>query len=143
MAAHRAEGHHRDWNACPTCGQHRTGAMRLGLARKLVSRMGTRRRDDVDRLAAADNLGDALRSAGALVAAADVQAGVFAASKRACGKEHPATLGIAINLAPKKVRVPPAKDAPNLLNPLDILVGKGKPEHVKFLPPPLDEPGKS
>jgi hypothetical protein len=48
--------------------------------------------------------------------------------------------GIAINLAPKEVRVPPAKDAPNLLNPLDILMGKGEPEHVKFLPPPPDEP---
>ena len=48
--------------------------------------------------------------------------------------------GIAINLAPKEVRVPPAKDAPNLLNPLDILMGKGEPEHVKFLSPSPDEP---
>ena len=99
VAARKEAGFHEGWHMCPTCGQQYTGAMELGLAREAVSRLRTRRRDDYDRLAAADNLGGALRCAGELAEAADVLAGVLAAAKRVCGKEHPSTLGAATNLA--------------------------------------------
>ena len=99
VAARKQAGWHEGWNTCPTCGQRYTGAMRLGLARELADRMGTRRRDDYGRLAAAHNLGDALNHVGEFAEAADVMAGVLAARKRVYGKEHPISLQTATSLA--------------------------------------------
>ena len=99
VAAHKQAGHHEGWSTCPTCGQEYNGAMELGLARELVDRMGTRHRDDLHRLSAAQCLGSALYGAGNFDEAADVLAGVLAAAKRVFGKEHPNTLATATNLA--------------------------------------------
>ena len=98
-AARKEDGWHEGWTTCPTCGQFYTGAMAVGLARELVSRMRTRRRGDFDRLAAADNLGCALKHAGKFAEAADVLAGVLASAKRVLGKEHPNTLKTTTYLA--------------------------------------------
>ena len=98
-AARKAGGVHVGWKTCPTCGQAYTGAMALGLARGLASRLSTRRRDDPQRLAAGENLGSALREAGGVSESADVLAGVLAAAKRVLGKEHPGTLTAGANLA--------------------------------------------
>ena len=99
VAARKQAGWHEGWHICPTCGQWYMGAMRLGLARVLVDRMGTRRRGDQHRLAAENNLGGALRNTGEFAEAADVLAGVLAVAKRVYGKEDQGTLCTAANLA--------------------------------------------
>ncbi|KAL7552225.1 hypothetical protein ACHAWF_016995 [Thalassiosira exigua] len=48
--------------------------------------------------------------------------------------------GIIIDLAPKEVRLPQAKAKKNLPNSLNILMGDGEPDQLKFLSPPPDEP---
>ena len=99
VAARKQAGWHVGWQSCPTCGQDYSGAMRLGLAREVVSRLGTRRRGDPHRLGAANNLGSALRRAGELPEAAAVLAGVLPTVKRVWGKDHPGTIAVAVNLA--------------------------------------------
>ena len=50
VAARKQAWCHDGWCTCPTCGQAYTGAMLLGLACEAMDRVGTRRRDDPDRL---------------------------------------------------------------------------------------------
>ena len=100
VAARKARGWHEGWRECPTCGQEYTGAMRLGLARACVEQCTrTRRPGDRDRLAAEDNLGNALAAAGEFSEAAEVLTRVLAAAKRVEGADHPHTLTTARNLA--------------------------------------------
>ena len=98
-AARQQTGFHDGWETCPTCGQKYTGAMALGLARRAMSKMRTRRRGDTHRLAAANNLGEVLRSVGMFAEAASVLTDVLAVAKRVCGKEHRNTITAAANLA--------------------------------------------
>ena len=86
VAARKADGNHKGWFECPTCGQDYTGAMLLALQRALVHRMRTRHPDDWQRLCAESNLGNALMGAGKLDEAADVLARVLTAMKRVFGE---------------------------------------------------------
>ena len=95
VAARKADGQHKGWNQCPTCGQDYTGAMYLGLQRELVHRLHTRPRHDGGRLCAEANLGNALRGAGMFAEAADVLARVLRTMKRAYGEDNASTLGTA------------------------------------------------
>ena len=95
VAARKEGGYHEGWHTCPTCGQHYTGAMDLGLQLALVHRMRTRPRDDVDRLDAEGHLGSALSDAGKFAEAADVLARVLTAKKRVHGEEGASTLATA------------------------------------------------
>ena len=100
VATRKFDGFHEGWYECPTCGQDYTGAMLLGLARALVELCKrTRRPGDPHRLAAEDNLGNALREAGEFGEAAEVLARVLSVKKRVMGADHPATLNTAQILA--------------------------------------------
>ena len=74
--------------------------MQMGLARALVELCTrTRRAGDPHRLAAENNLGDALGHAGQFGEAAEVLTRALAAMKRSRGVDHPDTLNTAQNVA--------------------------------------------
>ena len=98
-AAHRGPGYHAGWFECPTCKQYYTGAMRLGLAETLVSRLQGRPAEDTGRLNAQTNLADAFAHAGRYTQAKALYQNVLAIVMRVDGPNDTNTLTAAGNLA--------------------------------------------
>ena len=130
-AARKARGHHAGWYQCSTCDQEFTGAVALALAREEVHRMRTRRRDDTDRLAAKDSLGNALSSAGLYAEAGKAFEEVLAVIERTRGKGDEQTIPTISNLAVSYCHEGKYEKAIKLLAPAHVtttkLLGKEHP----------------
>jgi hypothetical protein len=100
-AAHRlANTKVRDgWWKCSTCRQDFTGAMQLGLAEAWWSTAQRLPEEDVQRLAAAATLANALHGQGKHAEAVTLHREVLAVERRVLGPEHSHTLATANNLA--------------------------------------------
>ena len=91
VAGHKSRGCNLAWEFCPTCDQRYTGRMRMGLAREIVRRMEGRAPQDVHRLTARQNLGQALHAAGEHGEADVLLRDVLATFHRWVGPAHSGT----------------------------------------------------
>jgi tetratricopeptide (TPR) repeat protein len=100
-AAHRtaSRSEYNRWFTCGTCGQLFTGAMKCKLAEAWWSTAQRLPKEDDQRLAAAMNLANSLRSQGKFTEAETMHRETLEVQRRMLGPEHPDTLGTAINLA--------------------------------------------
>ena len=97
-AKHEGLRFHKGWYECPTCKQRYTGAMRLGLAEALWSRLQRRPAEDDDRLAAQNSLANAYTQAGRYAEAEALYHSILAVRRRVHGPNDENTLSTAGNL---------------------------------------------
>ena len=98
-AAHQGPSLHKGWIVCPTCKQHYTGAMKLGLAEAMCAQLKGRPAEDNDRLGAQNNLANAYAQAGRLAEAEPLFQDLLATHRRVDGPNQANTLLVAGNLA--------------------------------------------
>ena len=92
-----AAAHLDCWAVCTTCGQAFTGAMQAGLAEAWCVR--AQRMPALERVAAADNMANALNYQRKYAEAETLVRGTLATWQRVLGRDHPRTLNSALTLA--------------------------------------------
>ena len=94
-----AQGEKQGWWQCCTCKQSFTGAIEIGLAEELWSRVRDQPMGSKDRLYAAGILNRALYGQGKYAEAEQMLRELLHAQRRMLGPEHPSTLGTTCDLA--------------------------------------------
>ena len=97
-ATHMAPGTHSGWYKCPTCKQHYTGPMLLGMTEALWKRMKGRPVESKSHMDAQASLAIAYEQAGRLVEAEALYRDVLATRQRVRGPNDTDTLMVAGNL---------------------------------------------
>ena len=97
-AVHQGPGYHNGWFECPTCKQRYMGAMKLGLAQTLWTRLQGRPAEDNDRLCAQNSLAAACSQVGSPAETEALYRDLLAVRRRVDGPNHEATLFVASNL---------------------------------------------
>ena len=97
-AKHQGPGYHKGWFVCPICKQYYTGAMQLGLAEALLSRLQHRPVEDEHRLCAQNNLATAYKEAGRFAEAEALYRDILKIDRRVHGPNHKNTLMTVANV---------------------------------------------